>query len=232
MSSNFCHPMRVSSLQFLTCATLLVAFSQITISPLDAHDEFKEVLQQRYRLRSVSCKACHTDNKDKKIRNAFGKLLHGELKDKKLTERYLAAKEKGEEAEEKFEKKMLKEFLIALEAVEKKPITFVALMEAGLLNGTRLDNNQVDADALTIKTLSDAEVDAIKVNSSDLVEGEIQEMSPEKEKPATPEAEKDDANPEPSGKSETSEAQPNPDAKSSDSKSEPPLKSDDDTKSE
>lgn len=162
-----------------------------------AHDEFKEVLERRYRLKSVSCKACHTDNKDKKIRNAFGKLLDKELKDKKLTERYQAAKDEGEDAKKRFEKKMIKEFSVALNAVEKKPVTFLALMETGLLNGTRLDKNQVDADTLTIRTLTDPEVEELKIASSSVIEGEVKEMPSEENKAPSEKMEtsKDDSKP-------------------------------------
>ena len=156
----------------------VLAISLLTAGSLTAHEEFKEVLEKQYRLRSVSCKACHTDNKDKKIRNAFGKLLHQELKDDNITEKYREAKEEGPEAEEKYKKKMVEQFKAALKKVEQKPVTFLAILETGLLNGTRLDKNQVDADTLTIKTLSDAEVEAVKVENSHLIEGEIKQMPP------------------------------------------------------
>ena len=176
-------------------------------SALHAHDEFKEVLERRYRLKSVSCKACHTDNKDKKIRNAFGKLFDKELKDKNLTKRYMAAKEEGDEAKQQFEKKMIKEFSAALNAVEKKPVTFLALMEAGLLSGTRLDKNLVDADALTIKTLSDSEVETIKLENASVIKGEIKQMPAETDEPPTLQPKKKQADSTPAPKPNSSDAQ-------------------------
>lgn len=185
--STFQRPLRrFASAGLLSTAFLLVAL--LTTSSLNAHDEFKEALEQRYRLKSVSCKACHTDNKDKKIRNAFGKLLHDELKDKNITQQYSQAKAKGEEAEKKYEKRMVKDFVTALKAVEQKPVTFLALLEAGLLNGTRLDKNQVDVDALAIKTLSDEEVKTITIDGANLIKGEIKRMPPEEDRAVPPKA--------------------------------------------
>ena len=194
----FRQPIRVRKsavVRIFTCVWITLSAT----SASNAHDEFKEVLEKRYRLKSVSCKACHTDNKDKQIRNAFGKLLHQELEDKDLTKRYEAAKEEGDDAKKKFEKQMTKEFTVALEAVEKKPVTFLALLEAGLLNGTRLDKNQVDADTLTIKTLTDSQVEEIKVGNASLIEGEIQQMPSKENEPSAEKSEKtqDDSTPEP-----------------------------------
>ena len=153
-------------------------------SSVSAHDEFKEAMEHRYRLRSVSCKACHTDNKDKKIRNAFGKLLFEALKSKELTKNYNEAKSKGDKAKKQFEKQMVKDFLSALKRVETKPVSFSALLEAGLLNGTRLDKNQVDIDALTITLYDDEQKKAAKhVKKSPIIRGEIKQMPPEEDRP-------------------------------------------------
>lgn len=221
LSSNSCVPLPILVATFFVTGA---ATCLLSVSSLSAHDEFKEVLAQRYRLRSVSCKACHTDNKDKKIRNAFGKLLYQELKAKKLTQRYKEAKEKGDEAEEKFEKTMVREFKAALKAVEKKPVTFLALLEAGLLNGTRLDKNQVDADALTIKPLSDAEVETIKVENAHLIEGEIKQMPPEEDRATPPKSDQGDAGSGPSKKTDSNDVPSEPDQKQQNDKAESPVK--------
>ncbi len=178
---------RFASVSLQSTAFLIV--SLLAASSLNAHDEFKEALQQRYRLKSVSCKACHTDNKDKEIRNAFGKLLYNELKDKQITQQYRDAKAKGEEAEKKFKERMVKDFVIALKTVEQKPVTFLSLLEAGLLNGTRLDKNQVDVDALEIETLSDAKVKSVTTDEKNVIKGEIKRMPPEENRKAPPTAE-------------------------------------------
>jgi len=226
MSPTFCQTRRLRAsilLGFLGS----IAFNLSIASSLNAHDEFKETLKRRYRLKSVSCKACHTDNKDKKIRNAFGKLLYEELKENNLSQRYVDSKKEGEEAHKQFEKIMVKEFAIALKAVEKKPATFQALLEAGLLNGTRLDKNQVDADALTIKTLSDAEVEAIKIENSNMIKGEIKEMPPEKDQtPALPSDENQEA-PKPASKPDSPKAPPKSDEKTAEK---PKASSDDGAK--
>jgi hypothetical protein len=187
-----------------------------------AHDEFKDVLERRYRLKSVSCKACHTDNKDKKIRNAFGKLLDRELKEKKLTERYQSAKDEGEDAKKRFEKIMVKEFSVALSAIEKKPVTFLALMEAGLLNGTRLDKNQVDVDTLTIKTLTDREVEELKIENSSLIEGEVKQMPSDELNPSPEKEETGKVDSDPPSKLDASGANTVAEPKPNDSKADKP----------
>ena len=218
-----------ASVSVLLGIVISIGINLSMASTLNAHDEFKEVLERRYRLKSVSCKACHTDKKDKKIRNAFGKLFDKELKGKNLTKRYLAAKEEGDEAKRQFEKKMIKEFAVALNAVEKKPVTFLALMEAGLLSGTRLDKNLVDADTLTIKTLSDSEVEAIKFANASVIKGEIKQMPVVTDKPPTPQPKKKQKKPAPASKPDTNNAKPKTDDKTVDKSKLPPSSDDIDT---
>ena len=103
-----------------------------------AHDCFKEPLQSKYNLKTVSCKTCHPNNKDKSIHNEFGKLLETELKGKGLSKMFKEAEAKGEEAVKAVEPEMVKHFLEALKVVEKKKMSFEDLMKYGLLNGVRL----------------------------------------------------------------------------------------------
>ena len=37
-----------------------------------AHDVYKEPLEERYGLKTVSCKTCHPNSKDRSIHNTFG----------------------------------------------------------------------------------------------------------------------------------------------------------------
>ena len=184
--------------QNVSYRTVLVFLAMALLSGgyADAHDEFKDVMKDRYTLKSVSCKACHTDNKDKKIRNAFGKLLHKELKDKRISEGYRESKQQGEEAHEKFEKEMAKHFLVALKKVEKKQLSFASLLNAGLLNGIRLDKDQVDVDSLTIK-VTEANPAKRQTPKSDepvgkgakVIKGQVKPVPSKKPAPEAPSAE-------------------------------------------
>lgn len=215
MSTSMLLRVRQSLRSHATSIAALASFIAIALATggdLDAHDEFKEVLERRYRLKSVSCKACHTDNKDKKVRNAFGKLLDKELKEKKLSEGYRAAKDEGDDAKKRFEKQMVKEFSIALNAIENKPVTFLALMEAGLLNGTRLDKNQVDVDTLTIKTLTDPDVEELKIASASVIEGEVKQMPTEEDEASAENSEMKQGETEPAKQPNATDSKPKTDS--------------------
>lgn len=103
-----------------------------------AHDAFKEPLQTRYNLKTVSCKTCHPNNKDRTIHNEFGKLIELELKGKGITQMFKEAEAKGEEAVKAVEPEMAKIFIEALKVVEKKKMSFEDLLKFGLLNGVRV----------------------------------------------------------------------------------------------
>lgn len=103
-----------------------------------AHDAFKEPLQTRFNLKTVSCKTCHPNNKDRSIHNEFGKLLELELKGKGVTDMFKEAEAKGEEAVKAVEPEMAKLFIEALKVVEKKKMSFEDLLKFGLLNGVRV----------------------------------------------------------------------------------------------
>jgi len=126
-------------------------------SSLLAHDAFKDPLEERYNLKSVSCKTCHPNNKDRSIHNKFGLYYEEALKGHDITKKFNAAAEEGEEAQEKYEKEMVKLFKEAMKVVEKKSMTFEDMIKAGLLNGTKLkktttadkDNSKSEADEKT-----------------------------------------------------------------------------------
>jgi len=121
---------------------------------------------------------------------------------------------------------MVKEFSVALKAVEKKPVTFLALLETGLLNGTRLDKNQVDADSLTVKTLTDSEVETIKVENASLIKGEIKRMPPEKDGKSDPKPKQSQDDSKPAPKPDPSDAKSESDDKTVDKPKPPAAPSD------
>jgi len=106
---------------------------------LHAHDVFKEPMEEKYQLKTVSCKACHPNNKDRSIHNKLGKLLEAEFDRQglEMTKKYEEAKTQGEEAQKAYEKQMIEAFKAAMLVVEKKPLTFEEMISSGLLNGTR-----------------------------------------------------------------------------------------------
>jgi len=122
----------------ITATLILSLFLVMTQQTLvNAHDAFKDPMAERYGLKSVSCKACHPNNKDKSIHNKFGIYYLNALKGKELTKKFKEAEAKGEEAVEAFEPEMVKHFIEAMKAVEKEKMTFEDMLKAGLINGTR-----------------------------------------------------------------------------------------------
>lgn len=104
-----------------------------------AHDAFKEPLEHRYNLKTVSCKTCHPDNKDRSVHNKFGMMFIEQFKGLEMTKKFNEAEAKGKEAVAEYEKEMQAIFTKALIEVEKKQLTIKDLIEAGLLNGVRLN---------------------------------------------------------------------------------------------
>ena len=123
----------------LTGLMILVSFAPRMSA---AHDVYKEPLEERYNLKTVSCKSCHPNNKDRSIHNKFGQYFADMFKDKNITQEYEAAKKLGEEAQQKYEQQMINQFKEALKIVEKKQMTIEDMIKAGLLNGTRLNEQK------------------------------------------------------------------------------------------
>ncbi len=123
---------------FFVAAIFSIAVSTSAV----AHDAFKEPMQKRYGLKTVSCKVCHPNNKDRSIRNPFGEHYAQALKGQDMTTKFNEASEKGEEAQKAYEKEMVKAFIEAMQVVEKKPITIEEWIKTGMLNGTRLDTKK------------------------------------------------------------------------------------------
>ena len=123
----------------MTRFTLLFASLALICNtvPVSAHDAFQDPMKERYGLKSVSCKACHPDNKDKSIHNKFGLYYVEALKGKDITKKFKEAEAKGEDAVKAYEPEMAKLFVEAMKVVEKEKMTFEDFLKAGLLNGTR-----------------------------------------------------------------------------------------------
>ncbi len=125
----------------MTCFVAAIVGGAVSTTAM-AHDAFKEPMQKRYGLKTVSCKVCHPNNKDRSIRNAFGEYYAQALKGQDMTKKFDEASEKGEEAQKAYEKEMVKAFIEAMQVVEKKPITIEEWIKTGMLNGTRLDTKK------------------------------------------------------------------------------------------
>jgi hypothetical protein len=123
-----------------------------------AHEVFQDVLKEEYMLKSFSCKTCHPDGDDRKIRTPFADRIHEQLKGKKLSEKFAAAvavdeaakandpdsvtKEKGAVAE--FEKMVAKDFKEAFKVVAQQKMTIDDIIKEGLFNGARLDTKAIE----------------------------------------------------------------------------------------
>ena len=110
----------------------------IATASLQAHDAFKDPFVKRYGYKSISCKVCHPNKKDRSIHNKFGHYYEEALKGSEITKKFNEASEKGEDAQKEYEKEMVKLFEKAKVVVEKKSMTFEDFTKAGLLNGTKM----------------------------------------------------------------------------------------------
>ena len=107
------------------------------------HEIFQDVLKEKYKLKSFSCKACHPDNDNRKIRSQFAELIYQEMKDKNYSEKFAVAEKAGEDAVKEFDKIVAKDFEKAMIVVGKKKMTFDALIRSGMFNGARLDKKKI-----------------------------------------------------------------------------------------
>ena len=125
-----------TSIALLFTFTLCLLLPQIS----EAHDCFQKPMQDRYEsVKTISCKTCHPNNKDKSIHNEFGQLFLKEFEGKGITKMFKEAEKKGDEEVAKVEKVMVKHFIEAMKVVEKKQMTVEDLIKYGLLSGVRLE---------------------------------------------------------------------------------------------
>ncbi|MFT5301645.1 MAG: hypothetical protein ACI87E_005271 [Mariniblastus sp.] len=143
-------------------ASLVVAAVMLSVSSFaHGHDVFQDVLKEQYMLKSFSCKACHPDGDDRKIRTAFAERIYLQMKDKGLSKQFAAAtatdeaakkadpssvtKEKGAVVD--FEKLAAKEFKVAFVEVSKQKMSIEEILREGMFNGARLDTKAIEAAA-------------------------------------------------------------------------------------
>ena len=141
----------------LATSFIVFAFSICFVSSATAHDVFQDVLKEQYTLKSFSCKNCHPDNDDRKLRTPFADRIYEVMKDGGYTARYAAAvaaddaakakdpesvgKDKGAVAE--FEKVIAADFKEAFKKVAVQTISFDELLKKGMMNGARLDTKKL-----------------------------------------------------------------------------------------
>lgn len=125
--------------------TLLTGMFFLTSSFAHGHEIFQDVLKKKYTLKSFSCKTCHPDGDDRKIRSMFAELIYQELKDKNYTQQWATAEAGGKESIAAFETMITPEFEKAMDVVGKKTVTIEDLFKHGLINGARLDEKKLAA---------------------------------------------------------------------------------------
>ena len=106
---------------------------------------FRKAFQEKHELKTVSCYVCHVKGKDaegnllgKEHRNEFGRSIAKLLEGKNVTQRIKDARDLDEDAKQKVYDETTKEFLQAVEKVEKtkssKGTTWEELIKAGDLD--------------------------------------------------------------------------------------------------
>ena len=133
------------------------------VSVSTAHDCFTEPLEERYNLKTVSCKSCHPNNKDRSIHNKFGIMLENALKGKDLSKKFKEAEAQGEEATAAYEKIMVEDFKKVLVQVEQEKLCLADMIKFGLINGMRLND---EGKAAAEKVLQE-EAEAAKSESAE-----------------------------------------------------------------
>ena len=132
-------------------------FAFAFVSTAQAHDVFQDVLKEKYTLKSFSCKTCHPDSDDRKLRTPFADRIFQVMKDKNYSDQFAVAVKADEEAAKKapipkgegkvveFEKMIAKEFEKAWPKVAEQKMSFDDMFKQGLMNGARLDTKKIAA---------------------------------------------------------------------------------------
>ncbi len=121
-----------------------------------AHDCFTKPLEERYNLKTVSCKTCHPNNKDRSIHNKLGIMFENALKGKDLSRKFKEAEAQGEEAKLACEKLMVEDFKKVLVEVEQEKLSLSDMIKFGLINGMRLTDEGEDAANEALKEEAEA----------------------------------------------------------------------------
>ncbi len=141
---------------FVGCALILGLVSSAT-----AHEVFQDVLKEQYMLKSFSCKTCHPDGDNRKLRTPFAERIYQELKGKGLSDKFADATAKDEAAKKldpesvtkdkgavaDFDKMVAKEFREAFKNVSQQTMTIDSMIKEGLFDGARLDTKAIQAAA-------------------------------------------------------------------------------------
>jgi len=75
----------------ITSLIVLFAFAICFVSTTNAHDVFQDVLKELYTLKSFSCKTCHPDSDDRKLRTPFAERIYQVMKDKDYSAKFAVA---------------------------------------------------------------------------------------------------------------------------------------------
>jgi hypothetical protein len=143
----------------MTITTVLFFLFVGSSNTVEAHDIFQDVLKEKYMLKSFSCKTCHQDSDDRKLRTPFAERIYQQMKDQGLSKQFAeatlldeAAKEKDPESVGKdkgavyeFEKIAAKDFEKAFVNVAQQTMTIDQIIKQGLFNGARLDTKAIEA---------------------------------------------------------------------------------------
>ncbi len=142
----------MNSLKRILTTAVAACFVCLLINhSVEAHDFLKKPVQERYGLKSVSCKVCHPGG-NKAINNAFGMHFKEAFKGKNFTKRVKEAKalkkENAEEGTKKLDEvsaDMIAAFKKVVPEIEKKTMTFAEMAKGGILNGTNLEKKVIAA---------------------------------------------------------------------------------------
>lgn len=144
----------ITRLSFLA----LFLFAGFLTTNIQAHDVFQDVLKEEYMLKSFSCKSCHPDSDDRKIRTPFADRIYEQMKGKGWSAKYAEAVKKDEAAKAKdkdfddkagavaaFEKIVAKDFKEQFKVVAQQKMSFDDMIKQGLFYGARLDTKKIEA---------------------------------------------------------------------------------------
>ncbi|MDG1872735.1 MAG: hypothetical protein P8J27_02395 [Mariniblastus sp.] len=148
-------------IQKLVASVVVLIFVLGSVSGVSAHDVFQDVLKEVYTLKSFSCKGCHPDGDDRKIRTPFADRIYEVMKDKNYSEKFAVAVKADEAAEAKdkdafddkkgkvaeFEKMIAADFKVSFKKVAEQKVSFDDMIKQGLFYGARLDTKKLEAKA-------------------------------------------------------------------------------------
>lgn len=121
---------------------VLFLFVVASSSSVQAHSDFKKMMEKEYAHLKITCNACHEKGKKKDVRNEFGQAVHKKFASEKFTEQL----DKFEDRDEK--KKFMEEKVLPVvkkglkETIEKEKNkagdSWADLVKNGTLPGVKL----------------------------------------------------------------------------------------------